>query len=266
MYFNMIEILICSLIICFIAYLISRRPNDWLLVHSESVEYKTWDDYYGHKIEDSVRYKCSLGDVVGYGHNPKQVIERLKGFDVAIMGNHDSLILGKNNPSNFTKEARDSVERHQKELESSDLEILSRQTPYFSRGNIILFHGTPKNPNEYLMNEKNIRHLIEENTKYDLFFGGHMHMPRVALYDKKTGKIEFEDVTTPLSRHHLDLNKKKYVVNCPSATLGRLHQKGISGCCTVHHSSKSEKVLNFYFKEIEPQIKLVKSPNYAAFL
>lgn len=52
-----------------------------------------------------------LGDVVGYGPNPLEVLESVhKNVDYLVMGNHEAALCGKLDPDCFTDRARESLE------------------------------------------------------------------------------------------------------------------------------------------------------------
>ena len=195
-----------------------------------------------------IRYRCFLGDAIGYGPNPAEVVHKLSEFDICILGNHESLLLGRNDPDLFNREAARTVEAHKLVLSDQDLQSILNYSPKFKRKNMLLFHGTPEDENEYPLNEKTIGRIMKWYPKIDLFFGGHLHIPRVAVYNIKHETIDFEEIKGPLSRHVLDLQNNRYMINCPSVTPGR-HGYNTPGGCTVYHSSQKEKVLTFFFTE-----------------
>ena len=196
-------------------------------------------------LGNRVAYRTFLGDAVGYGTAPKPTIEIVDEFDVAVRGNHDTLALGINK-SPFSVDASATVLRHRDENGEEGLVKLAKYVPNYRRGNMVLFHGTPRNENAYLMNSAHIRDMLSYHPDIDLFFGGHLHIPRVAVIDRRTGEIDFEDISVPLSRHDLDLSKKRYVVNVPSTMAGRSTIKN-PGACTLYHQSETEKTLFFQF-------------------
>ena len=74
-----------------------------------------------------VRYRCSLGDVIGYsGHNPERAVDLVDGFNVGIRGNHDTLALGKNTPDIFNDRTAKTVEEHAKAIGQPGLDQLAQ--------------------------------------------------------------------------------------------------------------------------------------------
>ncbi len=192
-----------------------------------------------------VRYKCFLGDVIGYGDEPEKAVDLISGFDVGIMGNHDALAVGKNDLNIFSDNAKKTTPLHVEMLSEDQLNIISGFVNTFKRNGYLLLHGSPESFNHYLFNEEYLKKTFENHPEFQVFFGGHLHIPRFASYDLKSGKIEFEELDKPFSRHHLDLSKKKYFINCPSTTSGRLGSD--PGYCTFYHVSHDEKILNYHF-------------------
>lgn len=170
------------------------------------------------------RYKCFLGDAVGYGPKPNETVQLIADFDIGIKGNHDSYVLGKNQEeNNFSTDAQQSLGEHISQLDEQELDILEKLETSYSRSELILFHGTPKSENEYLMNEISIKALLRFTREKNIFIGGHMHLPRVAELDKKTDELRFFDINSPESSiHTLDTSRKRYLINIPSATPGRM--------------------------------------------
>ncbi|HLC90505.1 MAG TPA: metallophosphoesterase [Candidatus Nanoarchaeia archaeon] len=196
-------------------------------------------------LQDKVQYLTFLGDAVGYGTDPIPTMDMIDRFDVAIRGNHDTLALGIND-SPFSLHARRTALRHREEIGEEGLAKLARYVPTYRRGNMILYHGTPTNENAYLLNAGDISVMLSYNPEIDLFFGGHLHIPRVAVINKKTGIIDFEEISVPVSRHDLDLERNKYVINAPSTMEGRYKIRN-PGACVLYHQSETEKTLIFQF-------------------
>jgi predicted phosphodiesterase len=193
------------------------------------------------------RYRCCLGDVVGYGNLPRQAVERISGFDVGILGNHDSLLLGRNDPNLFDSKDVEMVQLHKGELSPENLRTLEKFVKTYGRGDILLYHGTPASENEYLLNARDVKRMLTWQQDADLLFGGHTHIPLLFQYDKRTEEVDMLEVTPPFSRFRLDLTNFRYVVSVPSTTPGRLNNP--SGGCALFHTNEGEKVLTFFFVE-----------------
>src|SRR5688500_16073765 len=123
-----------------------------------------------------------LGDLVGYGPQPNEVVATVYALpSLCIPGNHDWGVLGRLNPKSFNKDARSILEWTKKELNpehTTYLETLALQiTALQSAFNLV--HASPRAPMwEYLLD------LFDAAECFPLFnarycFVGHTHVPLV---------------------------------------------------------------------------------------
>lgn len=195
---------------------------------------------------DKYDQKIFLGDAVGYGDYPNIVLDILKSFDIRILGNHELLAIGEADELSYSRRARETIKAHMVQIGRKGIEFLSSFKDSYAFENILFFHGAPEIPMEYLLNEGNIRKVFNGFPEYRLFFGGHLHMPRLARFEESTGEISFPELSVPRSIHSLDLNRYRYLVNCPSATPGRFQIK-YPGGCVLALNSKASAALEFLF-------------------
>jgi diadenosine tetraphosphatase ApaH/serine/threonine PP2A family protein phosphatase len=132
-----------------------------------------------------------LGDIIGYGPNPRECIDLIMKCDVCILGNHDQGALF--DPEGFNSGAERAIFWTREQLESprggSPAQNAKRwdflgELPRSRRENGFLFvHGSARNPlNEYVFPEdvynpkkmEKIFALIEQHC-----FQGHTHVPGV---------------------------------------------------------------------------------------
>jgi predicted phosphodiesterase len=131
-----------------------------------------------------------LGDVVGYGPNPRECVDRVMQFSRCVLGNHDQGALY--DPEGFSSGAEKAIfwTRDQLEMPNGDAdqtrkrwEFLSELPRTFSVGAFTFVHGSVRNPlNEYVFPEdiynarklERIFALIERHC-----FQGHTHVPGV---------------------------------------------------------------------------------------
>jgi diadenosine tetraphosphatase ApaH/serine/threonine PP2A family protein phosphatase len=119
-----------------------------------------------------------LGDLVGYGPNPNECIDKLRErTDVIIAGNHDWAAVGKIDLEDFSEAARISAEWTAKQLTEEHRQFLINLPERLQIGECTLVHGSPYGPLwEYLTSEM----LAERSfqyfyTRYCLV--GHTHVP-----------------------------------------------------------------------------------------
>lgn len=136
-----------------------------------------------------------LGDVIGYGPNPRECIDRIAEVcKLTILGNHDQGALF--DPEGFNAGAERAIfwTREQLEGPQSDPTANARRWDFLGalprqhRDNGYLFvHGSPRNPlNEYVFPEdvhhpKKMEKLFSLVEKY--CFQGHTHVPGVFTQD-----------------------------------------------------------------------------------
>ena len=123
-----------------------------------------------------------LGDVVGYGPEPNECIDRLRSFDLlCLAGNHDLAAVGKLTLVDFNSDAKEAVawSRFRLSVANRDwLENLPTMT-VVSEFNITLVHGSPVDPIwEYIFTPPVARASFESLVTPN-GFNGHTHVPLV---------------------------------------------------------------------------------------
>ena len=129
-----------------------------------------------------------LGDIIGYGPNPRECVEKCMNFKLNLLGNHDNGALF--DPDGFSKGAESAVfwTRQQIEHEHSDAararwDFIARLPRTHREGDTMFVHGSPRSPlNEYVFPED-----IYNQRKIERIFGfiqgicfqGHTHVPGI---------------------------------------------------------------------------------------
>ncbi len=141
--------------------------------------------------------KICLGDIVGYCADPIETIERIRTFDIILMGNHDFAVNDKPIIEKFNFHARLAIEWTIKQLSIENKEYLSKLPYNHIEEDMTFVHATPRNPEGwgYILN-------IDDALDAFNYFGtkvcfiGHTHHPIVVtdrghiITDKK---IAFKD-------------------------------------------------------------------------
>lgn len=120
-----------------------------------------------------------LGDLVGYGPDPNECIERIQALPnlICILGNHDAATLKKIDSAMFNPEARNAIHWTQNNLFAENITFLNNLPEMVICDDITLVHGSPRQPIwEYLLDASNA------TTSFDYFdtshcFVGHTHIP-----------------------------------------------------------------------------------------
>ena len=125
-----------------------------------------------------------LGDVVGYGPQPDEVVERLSSLNaVGVCGNHDAAAIGKITTQLFNDDARTAVEWTATRIGASTLRWLEALPEERDEGEFHLVHGSPRDPIwEYVYSTQVARaSFLAFTSPYCLV--GHTHVPRVHRAD-----------------------------------------------------------------------------------
>src|SRR5258708_3482020 len=128
--------------------------------------------------EEPIDQLWFLGDLVGYGPNPNECIDKLRErTDVIIAGNHDWAAVGKLDLEDFSAAARISAEWTAKELTEERREFLRNLPERLEIGECTLVHGSPYGPLwEYLTSEvlaeRSFQHF---SSRFCVV--GHTHVP-----------------------------------------------------------------------------------------
>ncbi|MBN1260689.1 MAG: metallophosphoesterase family protein [Anaerolineae bacterium] len=152
-----------------------------------------------------------LGDLVGYGPNPNECIERLQDFEhVSIVGNHDWGVLGRADPFVFNGDARQALIWIQGELYPENREYLAALPTIKEVGDFVLVHGSLREHIwEYLLDGEYARkNFLFRDFKYALV--GHTHIPVTFAWD---GERDVARVVVPDGETPLQLGDHRLIIN-----------------------------------------------------
>lgn len=127
-----------------------------------------------------------LGDMVGYGPDPKRCLQRLDDRDVRmILGNHDAAVLGRVPLAWFNPVARAAAEWTRDRLDEGWLRRLEALGDTVTTAEVTGVHGTPEDPlMEYLMGAPRAEEAARR-VSTPLLGVAHTHTP--ALYRPENG-------------------------------------------------------------------------------
>jgi len=128
-----------------------------------------------------------LGDVIGYGPNPKECLEKIKSLNIpTVAGNHEKALLGEIDTKWFNERAKLAIEWTATQVETSaikDLPTVGEEADFH------FVHASLRDPvNEYVMSISEALPTFALMTK-PLCFIGHTHRPGY-LARKKDGFYE----------------------------------------------------------------------------
>jgi len=131
-----------------------------------------------------------LGDVVGYGPQPDEVVARLAAEKaIGVRGNHDSAAIGELETDAFNDEARAAVEWTAERIRPETRQWLSALPLRSIDEPFTLVHGSPRDPTwEYVYSAAIARaNLSAFQTDHCLV--GHTHIPLV-FRERRSGSVE----------------------------------------------------------------------------
>jgi len=149
-------------------------------------------DIAGRGIKEIV---C-LGDIVGYGANPKECVDLVRQkCSAALMGNHDHALLYE--PTNFNLPAERACYWTRQVLEDEpDLKLRNARWEFLGKlpvrvkqRDVLFFHASPRRPmNEYIFPEDVFTNPQKVMANFDrldarICFVGHTHQPGVFVDD-----------------------------------------------------------------------------------
>ncbi len=168
------------------------------------------DDISKLSIDDTV----SLGDNIGYGAQPEEIIENLKHYSItSVLGNHELALMDSDYLKTFSSFAREALKINKKKLSDKALRYIATLQPFLVRYGCRFVHGMPPDiVTRYIFNEskQRIKNIIAR-LKQKITFVGHTH--QLAVYGFDHGVLEKEK----LLKCRLSLAKsRKYIINTGS--------------------------------------------------
>lgn len=183
-----------------------------------------------------------LGDIVGYGPNPRECVDRVMTFTACVLGNHDLGAIF--DPEGFSSSAEKAIFWTRRQLEMADGnpdQVLKRwdflaELPRVIRQEHVLYvHGSVRAPiTEYVFPEDvfNTRKLEKLFSMIDgCCFQGHTHVPGVFTSDYRF--LPPSEIT-----HRFPYRTGKYMVNVGS--VGQPRDGDPRACYVIQHDEVLE--------------------------
>jgi predicted phosphodiesterase len=218
-------------------------------------------------MEDAAEQGCEeivcLGDLIGYGPNPRQVLRiALQRFEFTLMGNHEEGILYQ--PVGFNWKAEASAWWTKDQLRSTRFpgnengkfwEYLEQMPRYATHGDVLYVHASPLDPTrEYVMPEAcynpEFMKLIFSKIKR-VAFGGHTHLPGI-FFDNGRPFLEQQKIESAFP-----VTKGKFFVNVGSVGQPR---DGDTRACYVVFDGKTVlfRRIGYNYTRTARKIKRIK--------
>ncbi|HEY7024874.1 MAG TPA: metallophosphoesterase family protein [Candidatus Limnocylindrales bacterium] len=150
-----------------------------------------------------------LGDIVGYGPQPDEVVARLVDEGATgVRGNHDAAAIGQLDTDSFNDDARAAVEWTAERITPRTRDWLAALPERSVEQPFTLVHGSPRDPTwEYVFTASVARgNLSAFSTDHCLV--GHTHIP--VVYRDKNGRMEGIQID---AGDKLKLSSQRSIVN-----------------------------------------------------
>ena len=134
-----------------------------------------------------------MGDFVGYGAQPNQVLDRMrtfKGPKLYVRGNHDRVASGADEGEGFNFAARTAALWTRSHLSGPNRKFLQSLPlgPITDGKGTLICHGSPYDEDEYLFSEYDAHRIFSE-FEHKLILFGHTHLPCIFVQDEQ-GNVE----------------------------------------------------------------------------
>jgi diadenosine tetraphosphatase ApaH/serine/threonine PP2A family protein phosphatase len=189
------------------------------------VKYAIFSDVHGnlesleavlaHASAQGVGFHLCLGDVIGYGANPNECVDRVRALSAVacLKGNHDAAVVDARERAYFHEVALEGIHYSALRLTAENAEFL-RKLPYVYRDHARMMgvHASPYRPEdwEYVLDQVGAERAFEAMAPHRAAFIGHSHSPVVFVDDGNAQRFPSDG---PLM---LDLKARRYVMNVGS--------------------------------------------------
>lgn len=202
-----------------------------------------------------IDYFLFLGDLVGYGASPNEIIQKIHTLKPIFMirGNHDKAVCGLDTVQTFNPIAASAILWSKQKILKKYLNFLCRlkQGPIIIHDNITLCHGAPFDEDHYIFGEFDAAEaFLHFNTQ--ICFFGHTHFPFV--YTEKDNLLEATFLTG--NSYEIKIEKDtRYLIN--PGSVGQPRDRNSRAACAIY-DSKTRKVkffrLEYDVKEAQRKI------------
>jgi len=176
-----------------------------------------------------------LGDFVGYGADPNQVVERVRRLrkeKISIRGNHDKVVCGLDPGQLFNPVALFAARWTTGELTQRNRSFLESlpQGPLEVDGLFAICHGSPRDEDAYIFSDRDAD-VNFRTFDYGVCFFGHSHVP--SIFTLEPEGIRVEVVTGDRTRVRLAGNRR-YLIN--PGSIGQPRDRNPSAAFALYDS------------------------------
>jgi diadenosine tetraphosphatase ApaH/serine/threonine PP2A family protein phosphatase len=186
----------------------------YLVISDIHGNWEALDSILQAAANDSVDQVLVLGDLVGYGASPNEVVRKvseLTSKKSVVRGNHDKAVAGIEETESFNSIARLAVEWTTRELSAENLDFVRAlpMGPLKVAQGLVICHGSPFDEDEYLFGLEDAERIFTRHVAQMTFFG-HTHVPILLAADEErisVSMLEGDAQTVEIDR------SKRYLIN-----------------------------------------------------
>jgi predicted phosphodiesterase len=175
-----------------------------------------------------------LGDVVGYGASPNEVIQRLQFLRplACVRGNHDKAVCDLDSIETFNPIAASAIHWTKERMAKKNLAFLHRlrKGPQFVAETITICHGAPFDEDYYIFGEFDAAEAFR-HIKTPICLFGHTHFPFV--YTEKDGVVEGTFIEGNANEVRLEKDIR-YLIN--PGSVGQPRDRNPRAACAIYDS------------------------------
>ncbi|WP_374087773.1 metallophosphoesterase [Methylomicrobium lacus] len=202
--------------------------------------YPALERVLGYLEAENIQDGIILGDIVGYGPDPAECIERLQDCSLNIIkGNHDHAAAINKAETGFSQTAKAVIKWTAERLSEEHKDWLKYLPAVLENDEWLAVHGAPIDPTFFygyvysMTAEDNLDHLQHKNRA--LCFHGHSHMPGIFARDRRRADHHVSDEV-------IDLGAYKHALVCPGS-VGQPRNGNRGAQFAIYDREK--KVLNY---------------------
>ncbi len=214
----------------------------------------------------NVKAVYCLGDVIGYGPNPRECIEMVrKRAEFTLCGNHEEAVLF--NAEDFNSKARRAIDWTRERLNSEEYakesnfflwDFLGELRKKVRENSVLYVHASPRQPTREYVLPKDVKDpgklesIFKEFEDCEICFAGHTHIPGVFTSD-----FQFHYSKTLENRYAFSSHPGKKLINIGSVGQPR---DGDNRACYVLFDGESVewRRIPYDFKSTMTKIRAVE--------
>ncbi len=205
-----------------------------------------------------IDYYIFLGDIVGYGASPNEIIQKIHTLKPISMirGNHDKAVCGLDSIETFNFIAASAIYWTKKHIlkKNSDFLLRLKKGPQIVHETITICHGSPFDEDYYIFGESDAAEAFNYFLTPICFFG-HTHFP--FIYTKRENVVE----ETFLIGNSNEIKIEKgvqYLIN--PGSVGQPRDRNPLAACAIYDSqARKIKFYRLEYDREETQRKIIEA-------